>query len=52
MVPPGTDEILGAILPEELLNGAPSGFAATGHIGTCCMIVLGQMVVSRSYQLT
>ena len=31
------DEILGAVLPEELLEGAPSGFAATGHIGMCCM---------------
>lgn len=26
------DEILGAILPEEIISGAPSGFAATGHI--------------------
>jgi len=26
------DEILSAILPEELLEGAPSGFSATGHI--------------------
>jgi hypothetical protein len=27
------DEILHAILPEELTDGAPAGFAATGHIG-------------------
>ena len=31
----GADEILDAVLPEELLDGAPSGFAATGHIGVC-----------------
>ena len=37
MIVPGADEILGAVLPEELLEGAPSGFAATGHIGTCCV---------------
>lgn len=37
----GSDEILSAILPEELVNGAPSGFTATGHIGTCCILVLG-----------
>ena len=37
MVVPGADEILGAVLPEELLEGAPSGFAATGHIGTRCI---------------
>lgn len=36
----GTDEILGAILPGELLDGAPSGFAATGHIGTCYISML------------
>lgn len=29
-----TDEILHAILPEDLCNGSPSGFAMTGHIGT------------------
>jgi tRNA (guanine37-N1)-methyltransferase len=27
------DEILQAILPEELREGSPTGFAATGHIG-------------------
>ena len=37
----GTDEILGAVLPEELLDGAPSGFAATGHIGTRYMLRWG-----------
>ncbi len=26
-------DILGAVLPEELVEGAPVGFAATGHIG-------------------
>ncbi|KAI0695651.1 Met-10+ like-protein-domain-containing protein [Cytidiella melzeri] len=26
------DDILGAILPEELLKGAPSGFATVGHV--------------------
>lgn len=36
------DEILGAVLPEKLLEGAPSGFAATGHIGTCCMLHPGR----------
>ncbi len=29
-----TDEILHAILPEDLCDGSPSGFAMTGHIGT------------------
>ena len=29
-----TDEILHAILPKDLCNGSPSGFAMTGHIGT------------------
>lgn len=37
----GIDEILSAILPEELLDGAPSGFSATGHIGACCITMLG-----------
>lgn len=27
------DEILAAILPEEIVSGAPSGFTSTGHIG-------------------
>ena len=45
----GTDEILSAILPEELLDGAPSGFAVTGHIGTCCIAVLGQRYSPRGY---
>ena len=36
------DEILSAVLPEELLEGAPSGFAATGHIGACCMLHKGR----------
>jgi hypothetical protein len=27
------DEILRVILPEELREGSPSGFAATGHVG-------------------
>ena len=36
------DEILGAILPQELLDGAPSGFSATGHIGMCYLTVLGR----------
>ena len=30
----GKDEILQVVLPAELREGAPSGFAATGHIGT------------------
>jgi len=38
MVVHDTDEIFGAVLPEELLDGAPSGFAATGHIGMCCAL--------------
>lgn len=42
-----TDEILGAVLPEELLDGAPSGFAATGHIGTCCILRLDRTIRSR-----
>jgi tRNA (guanine37-N1)-methyltransferase len=29
------DEIIHAILPEELVEGAPAGFAATGHVGMC-----------------
>ena len=28
-----SDDILRAVLPEELLAGAPSGFATVGHIG-------------------
>ena len=40
MIALGTDEILGAILPEELIDGAPSGFSATGHIGACHITVL------------
>lgn len=28
------DDILGSVLPEELLEGAPSGFAIVGHIGS------------------
>lgn len=43
----GTDEILGAILPGELLDGAPSGFAATGHIGTCYITMLGDSLKSH-----
>jgi hypothetical protein len=35
-----TDEILGAILPEDVVSGAPSGFAATGHIGELNDIIL------------
>jgi hypothetical protein len=27
------DEILHAILPEELLDGSPTGFAMVGHLG-------------------
>jgi hypothetical protein len=27
------DDILNAILPEELLDRSPSGFSATGHLG-------------------
>lgn len=27
------DEILQAVLPEELLEGSPTGFAITGHLG-------------------
>lgn len=27
------DDILAAVLPEELVPGAPSGFAMVGHIG-------------------
>jgi hypothetical protein len=27
------DEILHAILPEELLDGSPTGFSAMGHLG-------------------
>ena len=34
------DEILGAILPEDVINGAPSGFAATGHIGELSLLTL------------
>lgn len=37
------DEILHSFLPEELREGAPSGFAMVGHIGThndiCCVIL-------------
>jgi tRNA (guanine37-N1)-methyltransferase len=33
-----SDEILAAILPEELLSGAPSGFSSTGHIGTSTLL--------------
>lgn len=28
-----SDEILQTLLPEELRDGSPTGFAATGHIG-------------------
>ena len=28
-----SDEILQAILPEELCDGSPTGFAITGHLG-------------------
>ncbi len=28
-----TDDIMQKVLPEELKEGAPSGFAMTGHIG-------------------
>lgn len=27
------DDILQAILPEQLLDGSPTGFSVTGHIG-------------------
>jgi tRNA (guanine37-N1)-methyltransferase len=27
------DDILNAILPMELLDGSPSGFSVTGHLG-------------------
>jgi tRNA (guanine37-N1)-methyltransferase len=42
----GTDEILGAVLPGGLLDGAPSGFAATGHIGTCHVATLDDSLVN------
>lgn len=29
------DECLQVILPEELREGSPTGFAMTGHIGVC-----------------
>lgn len=29
------DECLQVFLPEELREGSPTGFAMTGHIGTC-----------------
>jgi len=44
MIVRGKDEILGAVLPEELLADAPSGFAATGHIGTCCVLCLDREI--------
>lgn len=48
MVTLGADEILGAILPEELLDGAPSGFSATGHIGTRFITKLGPRDLPKS----
>lgn len=27
------DDILNAVLPQELVEGKPSGFAAVGHVG-------------------
>ncbi|KAF9650538.1 hypothetical protein BDM02DRAFT_3154834 [Thelephora ganbajun] len=50
------DEILGAVLPEELLNGAPSGFAATGHIAHLNLndeylpykYIIGQVILDKN----
>ncbi len=43
-------EILAAVLPEELVEGSPVGFAATGHVGTPCPIYSGEIsfILSRS----
>ena|ERR1700731_54717 len=30
-----SDEILRSVLPDELLDGKPAGFAQVGHIGRC-----------------
>ena len=34
------DEILRAILPEDLLDGTPSSFTITGHIGQFFLVLL------------
>lgn len=41
---PYVDEILQAILPEELLDGSPTGFAITGHLGMRLYPSFGKLV--------
>lgn len=38
------DEILQVLLPEELREGSPTGFAATGHIGMFSVVHLSQFL--------
>lgn len=50
------DEILAAVLPEELLDGLPSGFSATGHIAHLNLkdkylpykYIIGQVILDKN----
>ena len=46
------DDILNAILPEELLDGSPSGFSATGHLGRFSPLDLLDRITYGDTQLT
>lgn len=53
------DEILNAILPEELLDGSPSGFSATGHLAHINLNneylpykhIIGQVILDKNKRL-
>ena len=35
---PGVDDIFSSVLPEELVEGSPTGFAIVGHIGDSSVV--------------
>ncbi|KAI0003748.1 Met-10+ like-protein-domain-containing protein [Russula compacta] len=53
------DEILHAILPEELLNGSPTGFSSTGHLAHMNLNdeylpykhIIGQVILDKNKRL-
>jgi tRNA (guanine37-N1)-methyltransferase len=53
------DDILNAILPEELLDGSPSGFSATGHLAHMNLndeylpykLIIGQVILDKNKRL-
>ncbi|KAH9065684.1 Met-10+ like-protein-domain-containing protein [Lactarius vividus] len=53
------DDILNAILPEELLDGSPSGFSATGHLAHINLNneylpykhIIGQVILDKNKRL-